>query len=275
MKNHPSCAVYWSQISQGHANRRVTDARNAINSPDIEVGGTLADAANPYVKLAEVFMDVENIRFQNPCIQYGTTPGSPYPIPLHDHLTTDSEYTIVAPHLKDIDPNKINDDRKADWVKTEWTKLKALISPVFRDFHRSGQHRANNLELDFMDPVEQERWMRHTRTKNRVRPEVSLYAYIILEKNDLVSMGKLMEVGAGRDESLLTDTSGTVDSQADSDEQGALSARRRKKKLKTSNSDDPNDAVYKAYLNEQLVSEKRHNCLTSLLQFVFGLINHL
>jgi hypothetical protein len=89
--------------------------------------------------LAEIFNDVEEVRFQNPSISYHTPLGSTYAIPVVPWKAVDVDHAMVARQVCEINPNVNVNIREGAWFKTKYGELKSQLLVIFHDFYSSGQ----------------------------------------------------------------------------------------------------------------------------------------
>ena len=94
-------------------------------------------------------------------------------------------------------------------MKEHWTKIRGYITLVLADLNRSGQQSGKDMsDIEFTCPDEQRRWMHHSNSHSRKFPSVVSYAFYLFELRDMQSLGKEMERGTGRDNSVLDATAG-------------------------------------------------------------------
>ena len=67
-------------------------------------------------------------------------------------------------------------------------------------------------DITFTSPEEQQRWLYHSTSHSRKFPSVVCYSFYLFESNDMHSLGKEMERGTGRDNSVMGATEGGMSS---------------------------------------------------------------
>jgi hypothetical protein len=95
--------------------------------------------------------------------------------------------------------------RDGAWIKDYWTKMRGFLSLIYVDYERSGKNnnKEGEGEIEWMGKGEQERWVYHIGTKNRLNDQVTTYSYGLLDQADFEdSLGKEMHKGTGVDSSL-------------------------------------------------------------------------
>ena len=95
--------------------------------------------------------------------------------------------------------------RGGDWIKNWWGTLRTLLTTLFADFERSGKNEAEG-DVEWMSEHETSRFVYHSSNRSRKYPEVTRYAYGVLELSDFASLGKELPPNAGRDDSLTVDS---------------------------------------------------------------------
>jgi hypothetical protein len=227
----PEIAMAWAATRQGWTDRRVMDARNSSSAPDGR-GGGLDEAADPWGRIAERYMDYVGFQPQvssallrtasllhsltifpsfspqNELIRYANgQPVVPYS-PISAQMTG---LAAVCNELRPTLMSRKDIARDGTWVKTLWRKTKGTLSAVFEDFTRSGTHRSPNMaDVEWNDATEQARWVRQCNKNHRTYPDVSAYAYAIMDESDFQSLGKVQAPGAGRDDSIAGEGEGSA-----------------------------------------------------------------
>ncbi|KAJ1426908.1 hypothetical protein B484DRAFT_397394 [Ochromonadaceae sp. CCMP2298] len=195
----PSMAMAWAATRQGYKDRRVLDARHATSAPN-GLGGSLAEDADPWGRIAERFMDYAGFQPQNQLIAYEND------APVRPYRPADHTVTGLAAVCNELRPTLMTRKdfmRDGSWCKTAWSKLKGTLSAIFTDFERSGEHRSGDMaDVEWNDSREMERWVRKCNINHRTYPDVSAYAYGIMERGDFEGLGKTQAPGAGRDDSV-------------------------------------------------------------------------
>ena len=199
----PAVASAWDSVMHPQI-RRILDSRHSTSSPSVD-GGSLADESNPWDTIAERFMDYEDTGYQNALIQYHTPIGSDYPIPKIPWVAESEEFQIMAAQCYDLNPNDRNRSsivRSGAVLKEKWTDLKKWLHPIYADFYRSGNQNAIDIDSEWGSKKEQQRFCHHNTQNNRKYPQVTFYAYKILDMAHFEAIGKSLPRGTGRDNSF-------------------------------------------------------------------------
>jgi len=193
----------WS-LSEDSASRRVLDSRKSNSAPNISGTGTLDEDFHPWPRLAERFNDYAEFTPQNRLLLYNDVNGKP-------ELKTpwaarSSDVQCLAAHCYQLNPTDMSRSkiyRDGTWIKENWMHLKSWTTAILADFNRSGQNKGKELaDLDWLSAENSQRWIYHAQSSNRRYPTVTAYSYAVFEWNELIAIGRQLEPGVGRDQSL-------------------------------------------------------------------------
>lgn len=238
------------------------DSRNSTDIPRLDGTGALSDTMNPWELLAGRFNDYKDFAPQNGLIQYKDSPEGP--IPKHPYRASSEDYTCLAASCWDLNPcNHLRRSiiRDGAWVKEHYTKMRGFIAVVLADFNRSGEQSGKDMsDVEFCSPKEQQRWATHSTNKSRKYPGVVCYAFYRFELNDFHHLGKEMQLGTGRDNSILGETEG---SHARANQMRKAAHKQKKRKIATEY-DAEGGALAKA-ISSTAADERR----VDVLKFLF------
>jgi hypothetical protein len=189
----------------------------------------MAEVAQAWKSVTDIFNDYEGFNPQNRLIEY-VNGDDGIPEPRHPFRAVNQDFIAVVARCHDLRPTNMSRAeivRDEVWMKKEVTVLRAMISAILADFNRSGAMSGpDEADVDWMTPGEQERWVYHAYAKSRRYPGVMSYAYGVLERGTIESLGK--DSGkSGRDSSV--EGKGTGSSSV------ANSERKKRKKHRTEN----------------------------------------
>jgi hypothetical protein len=198
LRKYPDAMGFWA-ATETSMNRRQLDSRKS-NAPGI-TGAPMVEENDPWGSLANIFNDYTRFCPQNCLIQYKDVLGVPTAI--SPYKPSHQKYTALAAHCYDInpsDPARAIYLRDGAWIKEHWRNLRAMLTPVYLDFNRSGrQSDRDEAETEWMSEEECTRWIFHSNNKHRKFPVVMMYSYAVLDKSDFEQLGKIMEDGVGKD----------------------------------------------------------------------------
>ncbi|KAJ1413442.1 hypothetical protein B484DRAFT_170388 [Ochromonadaceae sp. CCMP2298] len=139
------CAqMHWANAAEGHGSRGVTDARNSSAAPD-GMGGSMAEPADPYGSLADIFNNYVEFTPENQLIVYvDGKPASPYR-PVHAEVTA---LAAVCHELNPTNMTRKDIHRPREWIKKHWRSLKDTLHAIMCDFERSGTNRGDKNQND-------------------------------------------------------------------------------------------------------------------------------
>ncbi|KAJ1396670.1 hypothetical protein B484DRAFT_407277, partial [Ochromonadaceae sp. CCMP2298] len=200
LRADPIAQMHWANAAEGTKNRRELDARKSTSAPD-GLGGSLADVSDPYGSLCDIYNDYVNFQPQNQLIAHE------HGVPVVPYRPVHAEVTALAACCHELNPcNQTRKDiqRTREWLKTAWRNLKGTLHVIMVDFTRSG-NRVDPKERDvaWLNQGEMERWVRCANSNHRSYPDVSAYAYGVMDKSDFETIGKGMEKGSGRDDGVV------------------------------------------------------------------------
>lgn len=195
--------ILWDRTREP-MDRATLDARNSDSAMNATGTATMADDADPYSALAVHFNDYTGFAMQNRVLKHHFVNG--HSVPVTPAVAVDPEQTTLAHKCFDLNPTDMTRAsilRDGAWLKSRWLSLRTDLSNLFADFNRSGYHTAfDEAEVKWMCPEMFQSWISFCSSKNRHFPQVLVYAYAVLDKVSLESLGKQMEEGMGRDCSL-------------------------------------------------------------------------
>ncbi|KAJ1399358.1 hypothetical protein B484DRAFT_406341 [Ochromonadaceae sp. CCMP2298] len=196
LRSDPEAQVTWAAAQEGNTTRRDLDARRSTSAPN-GLSGSLAEEADPYGTLSVQFNDFDTFLPQNMLLAHRDG------LQVVPYRPAYVEVTYLASFCNELNPTNLAREqilRDGPWIKKTWKSLKATLSSIFEDFLCSGINRgnSNDSEVEWLSPHECERWIRKCNIKHRLYPDVSAYAYGVMDKADFHSLGKTQEKGTGR-----------------------------------------------------------------------------
>ncbi|KAJ1420205.1 hypothetical protein B484DRAFT_399971 [Ochromonadaceae sp. CCMP2298] len=200
LRSDPGAQVIWAAAQEGNTTRRVLGARQSTSAPN-GLGGSLAEEADPYGTLSVQFNDFDTFLPQNMLLAYR---NGRQVVPYRPAYV---EVTYLASFCNELNRTnlaRLQILRDGPWIKKTWKSLKAKLSSIFEDFLRSSTNfgNSNEDEVKWLSPHECERWIRKCNIKHRLYPDVSAYAYGVMDKADCHSLGKTQEKGTSRDNTI-------------------------------------------------------------------------
>jgi hypothetical protein len=90
--------------------------------------------------------------------------------------------------------------RNGAWVKSKFGDLKTLFTLCYNAFAVSGRNQKDPEPEEWYDEGKMKRWSFHASDKSRKHPDVTRYAYCVLDKSDFDTLGRMMPEGFGRDD---------------------------------------------------------------------------
>jgi hypothetical protein len=162
-------------------------------------GVTMSEEVDGWGELASCFNNPE-VRYSNKCVMEDMIDG--------EGVTMCSEdiYAEIYPFVKDLDPCLPEDAvvRDKEWIQKSANKLKGQVSLVYSNFMKSGNQdgRYEDMARDWLKDVQYVSRLYNfaSGAQKTVSADVTVYALVLIDQQDIVSTGKTTGDEEGIDE---------------------------------------------------------------------------